>query len=366
MKVRLKHLFLAFMILLFLSAVSAADNNTSDNIDDYQEIDISTKDQYNDDNYISNEYTKTVKQAQEKINTTTTVDSVEGQISDTATLKATVTAADNSTINKGYVIFKVNNQTLKDSSSNQIKVEVKNSIAQLNYTIPKSWNKDNTVIEAVYSGSSPYTSSRSSLAGVNVSKRNATIQVITDKSNVIGGTNVSFTAIVTDNYRLVTGGVVIFKINGQTIKDKNGKNIQVNVTGGMATLKYTFDYGISAKDTNITAVYSNSIYERAEANVSVHIDKSRPIIKINPVTTSTNTTQINASIVEFNGQAIKFTTQVAIKINGQTFAKVQAVNGIINTTINTKFKSGIYTLTLVAGENNRYLAQSIDTVIRKQ
>jgi len=366
-----KHLLVALVILSFMASVSAVDdsNQLADNdikVSQQEQTNIITQTDDNQVNNIEKQDNKKAKTANKTIKTTTTIDNVEARISDNITLNATVLAEDNSPINTGYVIFKVNSQTLKDNNNNAIKVNVVDSIAQLKYTVPKSWNKNNLSITAVYSGSSQYSSSRSNASTINVTKRNANMQLFTEKYKVIGGTNVTFTAIVLDDYTLLNEGIVIFKVNGETIKDKNGKNIQAKVVNGKASIDYTFAYGISAKNTTITAVYSNSIYERAEANITVYINKTRPIIKVVPIITTTNQTRITASIVEFNGQPIKFTTVVAIKINKQTFAKVNAVNGIIDVTINTKFKSGTYVLSIVAGENNRYLAQSIDTIIEKK
>lgn len=368
-----KHLLVALIILTFMASVSAVDdsNQLADNDND---IKVNQQDQSNlvtqkDDNQVNNiqkNNNKAVKAVNNTIKTITTVDKVDAKISDNITLNATVLADDDTLINTGYVIFKVNNQTLKDKNNTAIKVNVVDSNAQLKYTVPKSWSKDNILITAVYSGSSQYSSSRSNASTVNITKRTANMQLFTEKYKVIGGTDVSFTAIVLDDYTLINDGIVIFKVNGETIKDKNGKNIQAKVVNGRASIEYTFAYGISAKNTTITAVYSNSIYERAETNITVYINKTRPIINITPIITTTNKTRITANIVEFNGQPIKFTTQVAIKINKQTFAKVNAVNGIIDVTINTKFKAGTYVLSLVAGENNRYLAQSIDTILEKK
>lgn len=300
------------------------------------------------------------------IETRTTTNAIKARIYDNITLTAKVTSTDGSKINNGYVIFKVNNQSLKDKNNTLVKAYVKNSQANIKYTVDKSWNKDNISIVAVYSGSGNILSSKSNAMKINVSKRDATVSMICGKNVVQGGDTVSLTAIVMDASKSVNGGQIIFKLNGQTIKDKNGKVIILDVKNGYATTSYTFDNGLSSKNCTITAVYSNSVYNRAEGTCTVFIDKSRPQIIASSIKTKTNVTRISAKIVEINGKAIRGTTQVAIKVNGQTFAVVAAVNGIINTTIKTSFKTGHYKLKIVAGENYRYFANTWEGFIEKE
>lgn len=299
------------------------------------------------------------------IETRTTTNAIKAKIYDNITLTAKVTSSDSSKINNGYVIFKVNNQSLKDKNNTLIKAYVKNSQANINYTVDKSWNKDNISIVAVYSGSGNILSSKSNAMKINVSKRDATVKLVCGRNVVKGGDTVSLTVIVMDASKSVDGGQVIFKLNGQTIKDKNGKSIILNVKNGIATTNYVFDNGLSSKNCTITAVYSNSAYNRAEGTYDVFINKSIPEIVASSIKTKTNVTRITGKIVEINGKAIRGTTQVAIKINGQTFAVTAAVNGIINTTIKTAFKPGIYKLKIVAGENYRYFANSWEGIIEK-
>lgn len=299
------------------------------------------------------------------IATITKTTNITAKINDQITLTANVTAADNSTINQGYVIFKVNNQSLTDKNNTLIKAYVKNGVAQINYTVDKSWNKDKISIIAIYSGSGSYLSSKSDSQKINVSKRTAHLEVITDKLAVQGGDTILLSALVLENNTQINGGKVIFKLNGQTLKDKKGNSLIVDVKNGLAKTNYTFDYGFSAKNCNITAIYSSNIYDRAEANNTIYINKSNQLIKVNITKTKSNVTRIIAQLVEVNGIPIKGITQVAIKINDQTFAVVAAQNGTVNTTINTKFKVGSYTLKLVAGENNRYLANTAITVLEK-
>ncbi|MDO5826183.1 MAG: right-handed parallel beta-helix repeat-containing protein [Methanosphaera sp.] len=300
------------------------------------------------------------------IETKTTTGNIKAKINEKITLTAKVTSTDGTSINNGYVIFKVNNQSLKDKNNTLIKAYVKNSQAKVNYTVDKSWNKENLSIVAIYSGSNNIMGSRSSAMKINVSKRDAKVTVISSKKSVQGGDTIDLTVIVMDGSTSVNGGQVLFKLNGQTMKDKNGQTILVNIKNGYATASYVFDNGLSSKNCTITAVYSNSIYNRAEGTTNIFINKSRPEIIMNNIKTKTNTTKITGKIVEINGKAIRGTTQVAIKVNGQTFAVVAAVNGIINTTINTNFKPGIYKLKVVAGENYRYFANSLETILEKQ
>ncbi len=59
-------------------------------------------------------------------------------------------------------------------------------------------------------------------------------------------------------------GKVVFKINGKTVKDENGKVIYVKVVDNQVIINYTLPSDMKAKEYNITATFISNYYERLE------------------------------------------------------------------------------------------------------
>ena len=63
------------------------------------------------------------------------------------------------------------------------------------------------------------------------------------------GQTVTFTVKVTGD-----ATKVVFKVNGKSLKDANGKVIYAKVVDGIATIDYVIPEGMKAKDYTLTAV----------------------------------------------------------------------------------------------------------------
>ena len=59
-------------------------------------------------------------------------------------------------------------------------------------------------------------------------------------------------------------GKVVFKINGKTVKDENGKVIYAKVVDNQVIINYTLPSDMKAKEYNITATFISNYYERLE------------------------------------------------------------------------------------------------------
>ena len=149
--------------------------------------------------------------------------------------------------------------------------------------------------------------------------------------------NVLLNASVTDvNGKIVNEGVVVFKLNGVTLKDGHNQVYYVNVRNGFAQLNY-YVSTLNTKDYTFTAVYKGSInYNTSRTNNILTVHKNKTIISIltNP-----------SSVV--NGRNIKFTAylkradnkpvndgKVIFKLNGITIkdkkgkaVSVKVING---------------------------------------
>ena len=179
----------------------------------------------------------------------------------------------------------------------------------------------------------------------------------------------TLTAKITDNKQLVSGGVVIFKINGQTIKDKNGKSVQVKVVNGTASYNYTLPDGLKAGNYNITAVYAHKNYNRAQTNailtaIRANIHYNITVSVKNRVVTikGKQLDEYNHTTIGNNIISVKL-SGISIKNNNSPF---QITNGIVNLnfTIPLSYKANEYELQLIAGQRYAYNAQKYTKTIK--
>ena len=78
---------------------------------------------------------------------------------------------------------------------------------------------------------------------------------------------VKLTATVKNqNNKKLNTGKVVYKLNGISIKDKNGKVIRAKVSKGQATITFTPNKNYYNKVSNLTAVYTeNNKYQRSQS-----------------------------------------------------------------------------------------------------
>ena len=62
----------------------------------------------------------------------------------------------------------------------------------------------------------------------------------------------------------INTGKIVFKINGKTLKDTNGKVIYTKVSNNEVTVKYTLPEEYTTGTYNITAVFISPDYKRLE------------------------------------------------------------------------------------------------------
>ena len=289
-----------------------------------------------------------------KLKTSLTIDPISGKVFDVIPVTVHVVDENGNPVVSGKVIFKVNGLTSKDENGETVRAVVVNGTATANITTTKTWLNITSFV-AKYIGDDTYEECNNTTDDINITKRVANIELASDRTVARGGDQIVLTAIVTDEGKAVNGGVVIFKINGETIKDASGNSIKVEVVNGTAKLTYDIPLGMSAKNLTILAVYSNEIYNRAENTSALSIIRMDVYFNTSIVRTSTSTAHVSATLRDAYGNLITGTTTVAIKCNGKTLAKVDAKGGIVNTDISVKgFSVGTHTLEYVAGLNNRY------------
>lgn len=166
-----------------------------------------------------------------------------------------------SNVNKGKITFKVNGKTLKDSKGKVIYANVLNGTASIgNYTITESWNIPNATIQALYSGSSDCDKITSQKVSINIFSNNPSIAGYDVRTTV--GSTVTLTARV--YAALPVSGKVVFKINGKTVKDANGKVIYAKLINNQVSVEYTLPADMKTGVYNITAVLISSEYGRLD------------------------------------------------------------------------------------------------------
>ena len=316
-----------------------------------------------------NNQTKTIDDLTKQIenltsikDTTLTVEATNASVGKNVTFTATVKDANGQNVNNGVVSFKVNGITIKDKNGNTIFAKVINGKASIKYTAQKTWYNKNLTVMASYSGNG-YKDARNTTTNFNVTAGKVNLKLL-DQPVHENGEYTQFVATLQDDEgNNINEGMVIFKINGLTLKDANGKNIQVKVVNGVATLDYKI--ALSTKVHNITVVYNNKGYNRTEAKNTLNVTKGEAFIRAEPIKTSTNKTLITANIVNQYKENVNSQVAVAFKLNGKTAARTTAVNGVINTTLDTNFKPGTYLLEIIIGETGMYKSDRITTTIIK-
>ncbi len=271
--------------------------------------------------------------------TKVTVDPVKGVIGENITFTAHVTDTKGNPVNGGNLVFKLNGITLKDngrfdSIALPWKFQVKNGKATV--TLPADLYLRNAKnLTATYSGSSQYKSATSNVVTAQIKKRNAKITVTTTPKTQKQYNTITFTAKIEDitpNYKnktaINTNTKVIFKVNGKTIKDWLGRNVQVNIVNGTAKYNYTVPAGMGGitKDSkirnyNVEAVLVSDIfYPDTRANTTFNVERSPVTLNIiKTVVTSSNKLSLLATIKDYKNNFVIGNNNVAIKINGKTY-----------------------------------------------
>ncbi|RAP54707.1 MAG: hypothetical protein BZ137_00720 [Methanosphaera sp. rholeuAM130] len=171
-------------------------------------------------------------------------------------------------VNKGKVSFKINGKTLKDASGKVIYLKVTNGTAMLeNIEVLQDWLKEGSTVQAVYSGSTQCEQLKSEKAQISIIPVELTLTA--EDVTAQAGSTVTLRATLSDNS--INTGKIVFKINGKTVKDSNGKVIYAKVANGTANVEYTLPENMKAKDYTLTAVFTATNYERLEDNKTLTV-----------------------------------------------------------------------------------------------
>jgi len=177
-------------------------------------------------------------------------------------------------ITAGKIVFKVNGKTLKDANGKVIYAKVINGTATIeNYEVPSEWNKDGTTIQAVYSGSTQCEKLTSEKTNITINKEAPTL-TIDSIEPIAAGSTITLKASITDNNKEINTGKIVFKINGKTVKDENGKVIYAKVVNGQVSVNYRLPESYKAGNYTITATYIGTDYDKLTSENTISIIKT--------------------------------------------------------------------------------------------
>ncbi|RAP54116.1 MAG: hypothetical protein BZ137_03990 [Methanosphaera sp. rholeuAM130] len=199
------------------------------------------------------------------------IDEITPTAGETITLTARVSDQLSNNITGGKIVFKINGKTLKDTNGKVIYAKVTNGIAQINYTIPESYADKNITIQATYSGCTKYDKQTAEITTF-VTKPEATLTIDQLPDSIQANTNITIKAKVQLGTTPIATGKVIFKINGKTLKDANGKVIYVNVDSNGEAILTNYNLGnLKVGAYTLKAVFTASSYDKLEANETISI-----------------------------------------------------------------------------------------------
>jgi len=181
-------------------------------------------------------------------------------------IAANITDINNVHINTGKVVFKINGKTIKDDAGKVIYVKVVDSTANITYDLPDSLNNRTVNISVVYSGSNYISSSRNDSKVMIKIDDDTDISIIQPEEPVKANTIITIKAQITS----YANGKVVFKLNGKTLKDENGKIIYLTPDeNSIATLYYNLG-NLKSKDYTLTAVLITN-NKRIETNTTITV-----------------------------------------------------------------------------------------------
>ena len=265
---------------------------------------------FNSTIFIGNNIKVTPNITIQKITTNIELNNITSLTSISTTITATVTDENNINLNEGTVTF-------TDTDGNIIaQVDVNDGIATTTIIINE---ETNTTITATYNPTNPEYSTSTTTATLTIQKPATQLNI--EDVNLVAGKTVTLTATLTDQLgNNITGGKVVFKVNGKTVKDTTGKVVYAKVVDGVATVDYTVPTTYADKELNITASYTGtSTYNKETATIIKTATKPTPTLSITPITSdvqSGSTIKIEAKVA--TGDVPITTGKIVFKLNGKT------------------------------------------------
>jgi len=293
-----------------------------------------------------------VKQRQATLNITTN-QTVE--VDQTLTINVQINdKKDQTRIVNGYVIFKIDGLTLKDTNNQTIQVTINDNKANYTYTIGHQYSARKHTITAVLVNNS-YVRSQANNT-FNVTQTQTQIQLNTPQKT---NNNIKLTGQLTDaaGHTLSGTNTAIIKINGITLKSSTGTpqyhtitDGQINITLNHTTLKngthnitlVTGQRGAFTGARNNTTITINNEKTKTLKTATITQKQLVNIIPQKQIAITGETNTISIKIQDANNKPIKKGT-VTFTQNGKTLSTTTITNGIA--LLNHKYnKAGTYNI----------------------
>ena len=314
---------------------------------------------------------------------------IKGIICENITLKAMIIDENGKKVNDGNLAFKLNGKTLRkdgrfDSTASAMKFSIKNGT--VSYTLKADlYLRNAKYIEASYSGTSIYTEMTSSSVTAQIQKRYAQLTVTTTPTRAKQYETITFTIKAKDttkngknNTLISTNTKVMLKINGVTLKDKNGKTLYLALDkNAQATYKYIIPAGTGgitnnkqARNYTVTAIFvGDNYYTNARNTTNFQVERSNTTVTITQVKVTNNTyLTLKATLKDYKGNNLIGKNHLTIKINGKSFTVNGEVpywtvnNGIVDLDwLIMDPKITIKRIMLVTGERQAYTEGRAET-----
>ena len=322
-----------------------------------------------------------------KVKTKVVVDSVEGTVGEDITLVAHVYDENGNPVTGGNLVFKLNGRTLRTDGrfdtdvADPWKFKVVNGI--VTFTMKADlYLRAGKNITASYSGSYMYESAKGNVAEANIRKRTAQVQVTVIPTKAKQDTDIVFTAKLRDVTKnatnttcLTTNATLLFKINGVSLKDSNGKAEWLPVTDSVVNYVYHVPTGMGGvdekgiKNYTVEAVYNNIMFYPDVRNSSdFHVQRSIVNINFESTTVKNNVLSVKASFTDYENEYLIGDNKICVKINGKTYQEngktkyFTVHNGKVDLT-GIKLSAGtkVKSVMLVTGDRQAYLSARATT-----
>ncbi len=291
-----------------------------------------------------------------KTNTTFTINPITINKGENTTISTTILDENGNTINNELkVVIKVNGKTITTTTIKQT----------LNITIPTEKLREGEYNLTIIVGENSNYNTQVNSTTITINKKDVNITVTTDLETTVGS-SIQIKANITNNNVAVTEGIVIFKINGKTLTDKDNNQIEVVIgEDGIATLNYTLPNTIGEGTYNITAVYTHKNYNRNENTTKITIKQIEPTIIIEELKLTENSIQLGIILTDDDLNVISHDIKTAIKIDEKTVEYTTITNGVLNTTINLEkqLKEGNHIITIITTPTSQYAKTTTTEVV---
>ena len=350
---------LIIALLFSISTVTATEgiNNTHDNINISDNIEpTTTTSQHQSPKIIKKEniYTKTATTKHDtniKLKTSTN----PSHIIMNATLKSDIP------VNNGYVIYKLNGVTLKNSKNETIKVNIVNSQAVLTLQT-QQYRRVYTSSEAVYSGSSTFEQSRNTQNNTINTRITPTIKITRNQSSYFAGQSAKIDVYLSSNQTNNFHGITLFKINGETIKNSKNEPFIINMTNNHISYNYTIPLGLNKANYTFYVATEGTRYNKVSSETLLKIVHLNTNMTSNKITIDNNNyCTVNATFNDKFKKPLIGKHYVDIYIDGK---KIRINNQTRTYTLkdgklNIKFplgnyKTGMHTIQVALHGNNEY------------